>query len=306
MKHTKRLMILLLCLCLLSLWLFGAVLLPARAMEDRVSYPSMMTEEQKAEYDKLIADMQVEEKYRKKFEESYQTYVGGFDRIIFGTDKYVLEYHFSEKFCEIEGDVEKAFFSKLSTDANVHIPVYTEISSECRFVGSVLLVHTEQGYVPHTTMCLSVGEPDHPLLRIGTVDAVKAMCAERGLTDVKDVLSVSLGKHLEDSSDRIAVVQTSNGRYVLEYGFAPYVSWQEPTLYTFEEFAKVYAEEENRRPAGYFGVDTGTLGRIFGAIGDFIFGKWLVYFVCVLILFIAVGIAVLILYRRHKKRKKES
>ena len=304
MKYAKRILILLLCLCLLSLWLFGTTPLPARAMENRVSYPSMMTEEQKAKYDKLIADMQIEEKYRKKFEENYQTYIGDFDRITFCTDVYVLEYHFPEKFSKIEGDVEKTFFSKLSTNANVHIPVYAETASDRRFVGSVVLTYTERGYESHTTMCLAVNGPDHPLMRIGTVDAVKAICAQQGLMDVKDVLSVSLGKYLDDSSDRIAVVQTSNGRYVLEYGYAPYVSWQEPTLYTFEEFAKVYAEQENRRSAGYFGVDTDTWGAIFGAIGDFIFGKWLVYFVCILILFVAVGITAHVLYRRYKKRNK--
>ena len=257
-----------------------------------------MTEEQKAEYDKLIADLQVDKKHRKFFEDAYTEHVGQFEKITFGIDEYVLEYSLSGHFSGMEGDIEQTFFSELGHIERIYIPVYVQTSSAHRVIGHVVLKKTGDGYshTPAFFKGTSDGSYVHFLERAGTLDALKAICNEQGLSNVTDVILVSLLDEGRDAAARISVVQTPDGRYVLDYGNAAYVEGAESAVYTFEEFSKIYSAYEKTR----FPIETaGEIAEIVETTIDAV--EWIM-----IIAAIAAGIAVFIGigYHMHRKKRK--
>ena len=287
----------LLTLLLLGVMLFCITLLSAQALEGRVSYPSMMAEEQKAKYDKLIAEMQIEEKNREFFEESYRRHIGDFEKITFGMDEYVLEYSLGGHFSGMEGDVEKAFFEKLGTGVRIYVPVYAQTGSSRRMIGHVVLEKKTNEYSDHPVFSKGVSDGTyvHFLDRAGTLDAVKAKCAEHGLTDVTDVILVNLRDEWRDAAARIAVAQTPSGCYVLDYGNAAYVEGIESAVYTFEEFAKIYGAYEKTR----FPIE---LAEDVSEIAESVIEatEWII-----IVVLIATGIAVIIGVSYSLRRKKQ-
>jgi hypothetical protein len=218
--------------------------------------------------------------------------------ITFGIDEYVLEYSLSGHFSRMEGDIEQTFSSELGHIERIYIPVYVQTSSAHRVIGHVVLKKTGDGYshTPGFFKGTSDGSYVHFLECAGTLDAVKAKCAEHGLTDVTDVILVNLLDEWRDAAARISVVQTPDGRYVLDYGNAAYVEGAESSVYTFEEFSKIYSAYEKTR----FPIETaGEIAEIVETTIDAV--EWIM-----IVAAIAAGIAVFIGigYHMHRKKRK--
>ena len=201
-------------------------------------------------------------------------------------------------FSGMESDVEQTFFSKLGAIGRIYIPVYAQTSSSHYVIGHVVLEKTGDGY-SHTPVFFkgaSDGTYVHFLERAGTLEAVKDICDEQGLSNVTDIILVSLLDEERDATARIAVVQTPDGRYVLDYGNAAYVEGAESAVYTFGEFAKIYSAYEKTR----FPIEkAGEIAEI--AESAIVAVKWIM-----IVIAIAAGIAVLIgigYYVHCKKRK---
>ena len=214
------------------------------------SYPDGFTEEQRQEYERVIAEAHIMHHVDSFYERTAKT-LGEFSYRV-PEDEYVLLYHLFEITEEMMKDPEKILEHVSTGQPKIFIPIYRTSEPEERIIGHVDLHYNagRKAYIASPCFLGDAGkagsEPGHYLEMVGTFAKAKSTCEKAGIADITEAVLVQIGAAYNDFVDIVLIVRNAGGLFVYDFMNTAHVDKVEPAVYTLEEFAelrKTFEEE---------------------------------------------------------------